>query len=150
MKKIGTYTTRGQVGDGETKITLFDGKFNTGYRITKIVIAASNTAEDEVDFTSVKLATVSGLSEDTWDWSDNTEIAWAMFGYFANAAATAFGGPNEFSQIDPDNMIIEDLFLYVQSRNEDPINYLIEMEKYDISDWQGALAMVRNSSQNVE
>ena len=149
MKKIGSYTTRGQVLDGEHKITLFDGSFSTGYRITKIVIGPSATAEDEIDFASVKLATVSGLSQNTWDWSDNTEIGWAMFGYYANAAASAFGGPNEFNQIDPDNMIIEDLYLYVQSRNEDPVNYFIEMEKYEISDWQGALGMVRNSSQNV-
>ena len=149
MKKIGNYTVRGQALDGEHKIDLFDGQFNTGYRITKISIAASNTAEDEVDFASIKLATITGLSQDVWDWGDNREIGWAMFGYYANASASAFGGPSEFNQIDPDNMIIEDLFIYVQSRNEDPVNYLIQMEKYDISDWQGALAMVRNSSQNV-
>jgi len=147
MKKVGEYTSRGQVPDGEHRIELFDGRFDTGYRVTRFVIAASNTAEDEVDFQSVKLATEPGLSADTWDWSDNREIAWSMFGYFANPSNAAFGGPSSFTEIDPENLIVEDLFLYVQSRNEDPVNYIIEFEKYDITDWQGALAMVRNRSQ---
>lgn len=147
MKRIGKFTARGQLLDGEHRVQLFDGKFDTGYRIVKFVIAGSNTAEDEVDFQSVKLATEPGLSADTWDWSDNREIGWSMFGYFANPSGAAFGGPQSFSEIDPENMIIEDLYIYVQSRNEDPVNYLIEFEKYDISEWQGALSMVRNRSQ---
>jgi hypothetical protein len=45
-------------------------------------------------------------------------------------------------------MIIEDLYLMCVSANDtDDINYMIKMEKYDITDWQGALGMVRNRSQ---
>ena len=44
-------------------------------------------------------------------------------------------------------MVIEDLYIWANNAANDPINYLIKMEKYDITDWQGALTMVRNRSQ---
>ena len=45
--------------------------------------------------------------------------------------------------MDPENLIIEDLFIYaaINTTADVNINYLITMEKYEISDWQGALAM---------
>ena len=51
------------------------------------------------------------------------------------------------SIIDPDNMIIEDLYLVVNAQDEGNVNYMIQLQKYDISEWQGALSMVRNRSQ---
>ena len=39
MKKIGEYTVRGQISDGIVeKIILFDGRFDTGYRVTSFVV----------------------------------------------------------------------------------------------------------------
>ena len=53
------------------------------------------------------------------------------------------------SIIDPDNFVVEDLWVYVRASGNQPINYLITMEKYDTTDARGALAMVRNNAQNV-
>ena len=148
MKKIGQYTAKGQLrGDGQHRITLFDGRFDTGYRVTKFVVAGGFTNEDRADFISVKLATTTDLDSNAWNWDDNREIGWAQYSYYSNSAGTQFGGPSTFSEIDPDNMIIEDLYVYVQTRNEFPVNYMIEFEKYEITEWQGALGMVRNQSQ---
>ena len=45
-------------------------------------------------------------------------------------------------------MVVEDLYIYVrEGGGAAGINYYIEMEKYDITEWQGALSMVRNRSQ---
>ena len=49
------------------------------------------------------------------------------------------------SIIDPDNLVIQDLFLYPDANNN--TNYLIKLEKYQFTDSLGALAMVRNRSQ---
>ena len=50
--------------------------------------------------------------------------------------------------IDPDNLVVEDLYVYVRSATDDiPINYLVKLEKYEITDWQGALAMARDRAQ---
>jgi 6-phosphogluconolactonase/glucosamine-6-phosphate isomerase/deaminase len=142
MKKIGQYTVRGRAKNVTVeRITLFDGSFGTGYRITKFVIApVSGSAANDV---YAKLMTDPvGTSPRQWDWADNREIAWAS----SNSVTT---GVKEqlFSQIDQDNIIVEDLYFVAEDNNDDDINYYIELEKYEFTDWQGALAMVRNKSQ---
>ena len=49
----------------------------------------------------------------------------------------------------PDAIIIEDLFIDATGDTGEVVNYYIEMEKVKISEWKGALAMVRNSNQDV-
>ena len=70
---------------------------------------------------------------------DDNQIAWAG----ANGDTDSL--PTNVAIIDPDNLVIEDLYVYVRIRgtSSDPVNYLVTMEKYEISDWQGALSMAR-------
>ncbi len=45
MKKIGEYTTRGIITSSDTeshKIQLFDGRFDTGYRVTSFKVSLSD------------------------------------------------------------------------------------------------------------
>ena len=145
MKKIGNYTVRGSgIDNAITRVKLFDGRFDTAYKVTKFVVAG-------VDITSTSQTDVNGClgtTEDApssqWDWSDNRQIGWASA---RGIDAASVGDP--FSLIDKDNLIVEDLFLYLNGNASAEVNYYIEMDKYDISDWQGALAMVRNNAQNV-
>ncbi len=145
MKKIGEYTTRGKLtGDGDPifhRIQLFDGRFDTGYRVTRFVIWPAQWATDSADAFAI-LFTEDAVSANAFngDAGDNTQIAWA-----AQATQVSEEPMANFSVIDRDNMVIEDLFITV--RGDVGVNYLIELEKYDISDWQGALTMVRNKSQ---
>jgi hypothetical protein len=81
-------------------------------------------------------------SPDIFDAGDNRQIAWA-----GSAMDAALAPGNWQSIVDPDNLIVEDLFIWANDAANDPINYMITLEKYDITDWQGALAMVRNRSQ---
>ena len=151
MKKIGTYTTRGSYNpdggfnlDNPFRITLFDGRFDTGYKVTKFLVwGIGLDAGQDNDVLGV-LAT-EDLGSIVMDAGDQRQIAWA-----ANRSHT-FADVSGYVEgiVDPENMIIEDLFFYGFSGDQSisRVNYLIEMEKYDISDWQGALAMVRNKSQ---
>ena len=71
-------------------------------------------------------------------WDDNNEIAWAFM------EDTLY--VRDF--VDPDNLIVEDCYVSVYSgAGSGSINYMIEFEKYDISEYQGVLSMVRASSQ---
>ena len=143
MKKIGEYTTRGQCPDnGKVRIKLFDGRFDTGYRVTKFVIAGVDTTSTTTPDCNGVLGTTEDAVSNQWDYSNNAQIAWSSL---RAIDAGSLGDP--FSNVDRDNMIVEDLFIYANSNGGDAINYYIEMEKYDITDWQGALAMVRNRSQ---
>ena len=146
MKKIGDHTVRGSgVDNAVTRIKLFDGRFDTAYRVTKFVVAG-------VDLTSTTQTDVNGClgtTEDapgaSWNFGDNRQIGWASL---RGIEAASVG--DDFSLIDRDNLVVEDLFVYVNGNASALVNYYIELEKYDISDWQGALAMVRNNAQNVE
>jgi len=144
MKKIGEYTVRGRLSAQETaKIQLFDGRFDTAYKVVDFKIAPASLTSGEDAF--MYLATKEGIGSvngQTWDWSNNVEIGWAIQG---SAASSTF---DQVKVIDPDNLIVEDLF--VTNSNVGIANYMITMEKYDISMARGALAMVRNNSQNVE
>jgi len=150
MKKIGDYTARGQFTSLDTaghKITLFDGSFSTAYRVTKFFVSAQDPT-DNVNDCVASLVTEPDLSKGgIWDWSDNREIAWASSNGSTGTAATPDGG-----LIDPDNLVVEDLYVYGRydaSGETDPINYMIVMEKYDITEARGALALVRNNAQKV-
>ena len=149
MKKIGEYTARGQVSEDLTeqgipdKITLFDGRFNTGYRVTDFKIWTSNVLAGTA--AAAKLST-SGTSStaraDFFRADKNDQIAWAV-----TEMTTDGGTSGGFADaiVDFDNLVIEDLYVYVRCEtHETPINYMITMEKYEISDWKGALAMARD------
>ncbi len=143
MKKIGEYTIRGRVEEGSTKrIILFDGRFDTAYRVTRVQIGP-DTPYGNRDAFLVVSTEGDGLNGESWNWESNTQIAWASW------AADGIGGVNENQGIvDPDNLVVEDLYLASGTNQAGAdTNYLITMVKYDITDWQGALAMVRNRSQ---
>jgi hypothetical protein len=147
MKKIGEYTCRGKLTEGTDfteRITLFDGRFDTAFRVTRLVIAGVRADDTSSDCVAKLMTEEIGTNADFWDWDDNREIGWASTDH-----RTADGVLESFSLVDPDNLIVEDLFITAQNRSASnpEVNYLITMEKYDISEWQGALSMVRNSSQ---
>ena len=155
MKKIGEYTARGTVTEEATvagnpqKIPLFDGTFTTAYRVVEFRIWGSDfdgsgnpdcigkLAKNEFGTTS---------RNNFMRADDDNQIAWATTGASTDAGTSGFVE----SIIDPDNLIVEDLYVYGRSANSstsDKINYLVVMEKYQVTDWQGALAMARDRAQ---
>jgi hypothetical protein len=143
MKKIGEYTVRGDTPDnGVKRITLFDGRFDTGYVVTSFHIFPRDPTSGSSDSYGC-LATEEEAATSDWVAADNRQIGWAtsnMHGYGADQPSTL---------LDPDNLIVEDLYVYGNDAAGNPVNYIITMEKYEFTDWRGALAMVRNSAQNV-
>ena len=145
MKKIGSYTVRGKISNdavGTHRIQLFDGKFNTGYVVTKIDICPGTWASDTAD-----CFLICNTQEDTLmnafnpDWDSNTQIAWAAMSTLTSEELSSA----MYNVVDPDNLIIEDLHIAV--RGDQGTNYMIHMDKYEFNDWRGALGMVRNKSQ---
>ena len=83
MKKIGEYTARGQIDETSSEngapavINLFDGRFDTGYRVTEFYVWGSNAASSSNPDVSGKLATSKNVASGTsfFDASDDREIA---------------------------------------------------------------------------
>jgi len=144
VKKIGEYTARGKVLDDVVKrITLFDGRFDTGYKIVKFLVLPDTPTDSTIDVVGV-LATESAAATSAWDLSDTRQIAWA-------SSRGGRSAPEDgLATVDPDNFIIEDLFFHGDNTDGEltSINYIITMEKYETTDWMGALTMVRNSGQD--
>lgn len=152
MKKIGTYTVRGSIFDpdsgladgSEEKIQLFDGRFDTAYKITSFKIATGDASDPDI---TGRVTTEPGLDSSIqgfWNWSDQRQIAWAA----VNGATDVFGYDFQ-AFVDEDNLIVEDCFVSFRfaSANTNRVNYMITFEKYDITDSLGVLTMIRNRSQ---
>lgn len=137
------YTAKGIAKSNEAhRIILFDGKFDTAYRITKFDVTPPQpvgTYELQAKLTT----TGDSFTGTLWDWADNTELGWVVWGVPSNNQV------NYNSWVDPDNLVVEDLYIQIYSTSGDGLdfNYMIEMEKVNITDSQGALTMVRNRSQ---
>tara|TARA_R100001244_G_C5164357_1_gene131291 strand:+ start:294 stop:731 length:438 start_codon:yes stop_codon:yes gene_type:complete len=143
MKKIGQYTARGQIANQTTKrITLFDGRFDTGYKVVSFKVFPDEPYTAAADVVGV-LATEEAAATDDWDLNDQRQIAWSSVDIRTGGFAAGGG------DVDPDNFIVEDLYFHGKNGDGGAINYLIVMEKYETSEWMGALAMVRNSAQDI-
>ena len=144
MKKIGSYTARGQVPHQTTeRIKLFDGQFNTGYKVVGFKVAPKDVTGNN-SCTGILYSDDDGAGNNNFNWGDNIQIAWAgARGDFNDGLQAGY------EAVDTDNLIIEDLFIRCHVSDGTFVNYMIFLEKYDITEWQGALAMVRSQSQNV-
>lgn len=152
MKKIGSYTARGIVLEAETeagepqKIPLFDGSFKTGYRVTKFQVWGADLSGTS-GYVAGKLSKNNlGVTSQAnfFRADDDNQIAWSTSAHGTDGGSFPLGN----TIIDPDNLIVEDLYVYGRANVAGAeINYLIEMDKYSISDWQGALAMARDKAQ---
>ena len=157
MKKIGEHVARGNVRarpgqtglpDGkEIRIRLFDGRFDTAFRVTKFYVF---TGDQSVADASGRISTEPNLSTDIdfyYDAGDNRQIAWA-----GHNGATDLGFIDNNGLVDRENLVIEDLYVTFRfpSGSVTAINYYIEMDKYDISDTMGAVTMVANKSQGSD
>ena len=154
MKKIGSYTARGLITPGSTsvgltkKINLFDGKFDTAYKITKfeLLFADPDNTSNDVYGILITEDLYSG-TDATFDFAESRQLGWASAANVYNEAGTP---AQPFNLIDRDNLVVEDLFVYARTGTTTAgINYYIEFDKYDISEGLGALTMVRNSAQSV-
>ena len=137
-------TLRGQVAEGEVKrLIVDDGRLNHGYRVTKFVIAAEPVTSAFDAFATLSLDFDAPL---TWDWGDNRQIGWAS----TNAVATS-GLNNEFSVLDPDHVVIMDLFIQGQvaaAGGTTVFNYLIVLEPIELTDEQAILTLIKERSQD--
>ena len=145
MKKIGEYTVRGRVAaDTDSyRILLDDGRFDTGYKVVNFIVAPGDPNSSGQDL-NAKLTTEPTTSLG-WAWGNNLQIAWAASENRVTSSPV-FGR----SIVDPDNMVIQDIFLQCQNPGSGDVNYMIMLHKYDLTDSQGALAMVRNKSQGAD
>ena len=151
MKKIGEYTAKGIVSEDNTtagtpqKIPLFDGSFKTAYRVKEFYIWGAtwnNTTNPDCIGKLSKNDTGTTGAVNFMRADDDNQIAWAG----SNGGTDSPGVEFDNFVVDPDNLVVEDLYVYVRIGGDSaqPINYMVVMEKFEISESQGALLMARD------
>jgi len=135
------YTAKGFIDkDSIKRVMLFDGQFDTGYKIVEFSIAPSNFALDPDAIARLSTEELTTTARE-WNWGDNREKAWAAWQSNGANAVNSY-----FADWVPD-IIVEDLFISTYTSTGQGLNYKIVFEKVKISEYEGALAMVRNQSQ---
>lgn len=137
-KKKGMYRLRGVGTAGDVaRIQLFDGAFDSGFILKSIAITPETPSSSEEVWLRVLLNEEAHAT--TWDWSDPNEVAWAAWGIPINSR---FG---YFFDVDPDVIIVEDMYLDFSGDSGQVINYMIEMEKVKMSTWEGGFQIAKNN-----
>lgn len=153
-KYIGTYTARGTLSENDTenrgpeRIRLFDGVFDTAFRVREFYIWGSTYANSSGPDVIGKLATSPNCLDTPVNFhqaGDSREIAWGG----ANGGLDT-GGAIE-SIIDPENLVVEDLWVYTRGVTDtNDVNYLVIMDKFDITESLGAVSMAKDRARDSE
>jgi len=146
MKVSGKMTLRGQLSitagsTAKDQLIVDDGRINTGYRIIDFYVwldaprTTSTTWNAQLSMSPIILG-------DNMDASNNAEIAWVW---------EARGTPGSWKEyiLDPDHIIVRDLFITLQGANQDIYNYMIVMEQYTISDDEAIVHIIKEGNQSL-
>lgn len=137
-------TLRGTVdaNQGVRRLIVDDGNPTHAYRVVEFHVISNDPSTSAGDC----YATLS-LSEDgarTWTLSDNRQIGWA--GHVLNGTSAPV---NTMSVIDPDHIVVRDLWVFGEGTTSAPgYQYLVVLEKLDISEDRAVLALIKERSQD--
>tara|TARA_Y100000004_G_C8923992_1_gene416750 strand:+ start:1028 stop:1513 length:486 start_codon:yes stop_codon:yes gene_type:complete len=156
MKSLGKYTARGVITEELTRagkpqrVRLFDGSFETGYVVKEFYSIPVDFGDNSSPDTVIKLATSPNIAFDIDNFcnpDDAREIAWA-----GTSGSSGGGWFDQVDVIDPDNLIIEDLWVYGSMIGADAnkIGYLIVLEKFEFSETKGAITMQKDRAIDSE
>ena len=140
-------TTYEEGSFGSRRLIIDDGNFNDGWKVVKFIVAGNGASGAEINgrLCTEDLANIDagGSTAFSWNWGDSREIAWAS----TRATSEATWGGWE-GAIDPDHVVIKDLFIDVNTSISVPINYLVILERVQLTDNQAVLTLIRERSQD--
>jgi hypothetical protein len=140
-----THTMRGRVAYGEPKrLILDDGQFTRAHRVVALYTfpnSITGGVSEEADIT---------LSLDydpapNWNASDNRQIGWAGF---RNGATASTETLNAWSLIDPDHIVVRDLYIINNNSLSSATNYMVVLEEVTINENEAVLALIKERSQD--
>lgn len=154
-KYIGQYTARGTIteneteGNGPARIRLFDGQFNTAFVVREFYVWGATYSNSSGPDVIGKLATSPNCHDGPVDFmlaGDSREIAWS-----GHNGGLDFMSAGEFHIIDPENLVVEDLWFYGRGVTDTVnVNYMIVMDKYDITEALGSVSMAKDRANDSE
>lgn len=140
-----THSLRGRVEYGTPKrLILDDGRFTRGHRVVSLHTfppSISGGVAEEADVTlALQYDAAAG-----WDAADNRQIGWAGF---RNGTTASTETLNEWSLIDPDHVVVRDLWIINNNSVSNGTNYLVILEEKPISEDEAVLQLIKERSQD--
>jgi len=139
-KKIGkVLTMRGTSPSNVAnhKLNLFDGRYDTGFKLVSFEIVSKNASDTTQEATATLYNRKQAGFSREWDFSDVEQVGWS--GWMI-PIGSRFG---IWNLVDDETILVEDLFLAIYGAMESTdFNYIIKLQKYDITEWEGALSLV--------
>lgn len=135
-----THTLRGRI-DARTnkRLIVDDGRFTSSMIVKEFYVWAKSMAsgDDPECFLSKQ-----PLTENAFDASDGRQIAWA------SQTTTSTTRLMNFSVVDPEHVIIQDLYIRNIADTEQA-NYLVVLEEVNLTEDQAVLQLIKEVSQDV-
>jgi hypothetical protein len=137
-------TLRGIANNGETKrLIVDDGRLNHGYKVVRFQVFPVDVAFGASDCSGVLSLDYDGTTQE-WRADDNRQIAWS-----STAIGAAYSVTNETDIIDPDHVVIMDLWILTYTTGTDlRVNYIVELEPVELSNDQAILSLIKERSQD--
>lgn len=135
MKSSKIRTLRGYMPYGITRRRLltYDQNLNYAYKVLKFEIMPSGAS-----LLQDSQATL-GLDEDvnTINFGDNRQIGWAVL-----------NSNQYYSIVDPDHLVIGDLYLNIAVAQDVIMNYMVTIEQVEVSDVEAVMTLIKERSQD--
>tara|TARA_Y100001937_G_scaffold91879_1_gene124376 strand:+ start:807 stop:1265 length:459 start_codon:yes stop_codon:yes gene_type:complete len=151
MKSVGERSMRGQIevlgGNGRQTLLVEDGLINVGYRVRSFdVWPADSVTPNPIQYQAVLTMALLGTPV-SMDASDNRQIGWSFM--TANGAPVSTPATMYSSFIDPDHIAVRDLFVQLTSITDQVFNYLLVIEKVELSDDEAIIQIIKEESQSL-
>jgi hypothetical protein len=137
-------TLRGIADSGSNKrLIVDDGRLNHGYRVIRFEVFPVDVTSGSSDCSGVLALDYDGTTQ-LWRADDNRQIAWSSV-----TMSTAYSVNNKTDIIDPDHIVIMDLWILAYTSAVDArINYLVELEPVELSNDEAILQLIKERSQD--
>jgi hypothetical protein len=134
----GIHTLRGQLTfpmAAPLRSQLFNGSFTKNFKVKEVHIFPTSTINND----AMLIMHFDDVVKVLADADDNAQFGWATMDYG--------GGPSQ-AYVDPDHIIVNDLFCSVLAANPGTINYVIKLERISTTLPQSILDEVKNRQQS--
>lgn len=138
-----TRTLRGQLtviagGTAKQQLIVDDGLLNRGYKVVEWYIWENGGSPTQF---AAALSMQPVLAANDMDASNNTQIGWIW-----QSNITQGGGIKE-SILDPNHVIVRDLYVTIMNAANDDYNFMIVVEEMAISDDEAIINIIKEGSQ---
>lgn len=134
----GIHTLRGQITIPMTapiRSAMFNGSWTRNFKIKDVQIFPAAIANND----TILILHMDDVLKTAASAADNQQIGWASTDALAQ----------DWSYVDPDHVLVQDIFISAIAAAPGTVNYVIKLERVTTSESEAILDLVKANAQNV-